>query len=183
MWIRESFPSILPSLTITGDLTVLGVTRTQQIVVDETKVIDFALPVGSTRTTHGLQVQPRFGNGWFTAATGVERLTVARYPDGMVHLAGIVSNVTPAKRGDGVYAFDFISTTKAQTFIPKAEIHMLADGRDRANNNQPVFVIGTDGTVRCYNLDNTTAAQVDYRLNACYNIYTEPGKYEGTGGY
>lgn len=177
MWSREPFPSVFKTLIVTGQAII------QTLGINESGLIGFAIPIGSTRTTPGLQVQPRFGNGWFTAGGGAERLTVARYPDGMVHLCGIVSNVTPANRGDGVYAFDFTQTAHAQTFIPKVEVHMLADGADRANNQQPVFVVGTDGTVRCYNLNNTVAAQFDYRINACWNIYTEPGKYEGSGGF
>jgi len=186
MWLREAFPSVLPSLIINGALTVNGLTKINgnlEIDQNDRPGIYYGVPVGSTRTTFGLQCQPRFGNSWFTPGTGVERLTVAQYPGGFVHLTGLVSNTTPAFRNDGVYAFDFTNTVFAQSFIPACEIHMLADGRDRANNNQPVFVIGTDGTVRCYNLDNTTAAQVDYRISHTYNIFTTPGKYEGSGGF
>lgn len=178
MWTREAIANHLASLQVDGQIS------TTTLTIDETGNISFGLRAGSTRTTLGLQVLPRFGNSWYTSASGaVDQLTVARYPDGMVHLSGKVSNNTAGFRADGVYAFDFTATSFAQTFIPKVEVHMLADGTDRANNQQPVFVLGTDGTVRCYNLDNTTAAQVDYRINACWNIYTTPGKYEGSGGY
>lgn len=177
MWTREAFPSVFSTI-------IADTVRADNMYIEETGAISFGLRAGSTRTTLGLQVLPRFANGWFTPASpNVEQLTVARYPDGMVHLAGLVQNSTAAFRNDGTYAFDFTQTAHAQTFIPKVEVHMLADGADRANNQQPVFVLGTDGTVRCYNLNNAGAGTWDYRLNACWNIYTTPGKYEGSGGF
>lgn len=177
MWTRNPFPSIFNFINVTGTAII------QSLGIQQNGSITFAIPSGSTRTTPGLQVQPRFGNSWVTDATGTLQLTAARFPDGMVHLNGIVTNSTAALRADGTYAFDFTATAFAQTFIPKVEVHMLADGADRANNQQPVFVIGTDGTVRCYNLDIATAGAISYRISHCYNITTEPGKYEGTGGF
>lgn len=186
MWLREAFPSILPTLIINGQFTANGLAVFNgNIGVDENDSpgVYYIAPSASTRTTWGLQVQPRYGNSWNTPATGVERFTFARYPGGFVHVCGLIQVSTASLRNDGTYCFDLNFTTKTQTFIPRMEVHLLADGRDRANNNQPVFVIGTDGNARCYNLDNTSAGAIGYRINAMYNVFTEPGKWEGSGGY
>jgi hypothetical protein len=187
-WIRNPAPYNLQTLSVVGQLNLSGavVLKGNSVFADSTvdPTFQFYDTTGTTtRTTFGLQVQPRFANTWVTSANTTDQLTFARYPGGFVHVCGIVSNATAANRADATYAFDLGATTFAQTFVPKAEIHVLADGPDRANSQQPVFVIGNDaaGTVRCYNLD-IVAANSDYRLNAVYNRWTIPGKYENTGG-
>lgn len=179
MWIRTPTANNIATVTVTGNVYVQGDVEVRS---SRDPGVYFMVEAPSTRTTFGLQVQPRFGNSWFTPTTGAEQLTFAEFAGGFVHVSGLVSQVTPGNRNDGIYCFDLNATTFATRFKVQQEVHMLADGRDRANNNQPVFVIGTDGNVLCYNLDNITAGQLDYRINCVYNKFTVPGKYENTGG-
>lgn len=182
-WTRQPAPSYLQSLTVTQTLILSG----SSLLVDDTQdpgIFFYDTTASGTRTTLGMQVQPRFAAGttWGTNAGAPLALTFAEFPGGFIHWTGIVTTTNAVDRNDGTYCFDLAATAFAGRFKPLQEIHCLADGRDRANNNQPVFVLGTDGFVHCFNLDNTSAGTVNYYLNTVYNKFTTPGKYENSGG-
>jgi len=183
-WNRYPAPSYLNSLIVNGGGIVI---QNGSLFVDSTfdpGILYYDVSGLGTRTTQGLQVAPRMAASttWTTPATGPLQMTFAEYPGGFIHWTGQISSTSTVDRADGTYCMDITLTAFAGRFKPLQEIHCLADGRDKANNNQPVFVLGIDGFIHCFNLDNTSAGTVSYYLNTVYNKFTTPGKYENTGG-
>lgn len=139
------------------------------------------------RTTVLLQTSCQFFSGWFTDVSGGnDQVTFSMTPDGTVHVAGRISNSTPANRGFGALVLSLAvvrgNTAFTQSFKPGMYIHGTMDGKGNGSGSGPSFLIGSNGDMTVYNCDNTTAGQLDYYFNTTYNIYTTPGKYEGTGG-